>query len=153
MNKSIPIEGCAFLDAVAVGEDFHFGDYNELVGGGSFDSFAQFPQWEGKMFSTGISHAAGRYQFEPATWFGQVNRLGLTDFSPDSQDRAAWDLACRVYGMRQNKRSLLLDLRSRMAANRLISLQSTWTSINVKTWDRYLGALSARQQIGDPAAA
>ena len=46
-----------------------------------------FPQWAGNQGPAGISHAAGAYQFEPATWRRYAATLGITDFSPASQDR------------------------------------------------------------------
>lgn len=48
-----------------------------------------FPIWEGH----GNSHAAGRYQFQPATWEQYAKPLGISDFSAASQDavfRAAY---------------------------------------------------------------
>lgn len=48
-----------------------------------------FPTWEGQ----GNSHAAGAYQFQPATWAQYAQPLGIKDFSPASQDavfRAAY---------------------------------------------------------------
>lgn len=44
-----------------------------------------FPSWEGK----DGSHAAGAYQFEPATWRKYASQLGIKDFSPESQDAVA----------------------------------------------------------------
>lgn len=48
-----------------------------------------FPLWAGK----GNSHAAGKYQFQPATWAFYAERLDIKDFSPLSQEivaAAAW---------------------------------------------------------------
>ncbi len=141
----LPVEALAFLDAIAVGEDYNPTDYDELVGGGKFSGFAAFPVWAGKQFPGGISHAAGRYQFEPATWRGQAAKLKLADFSPQSQDLGAWDLAESVYKARTG-RDFLVNLRSKSARLDLAtSLHSTWTSIGSTTWDRYCGALAARQ--------
>lgn len=145
----LPIEALAFLDAIAVGEDYNPTDYNELVGGGKFTGYGQFPAWAGKIFPTGISHAAGRYQFEPATWKGQAAKLGLKDFSPASQDIGAWDLAETVYRQRTGH-DFLRALQTKAAMTFIPhALQSTWTSISMKTWDRYCGALAARQMLAN----
>lgn len=143
----LPIEALALLDAIAVGEDYVSTDYDELVGGRKFVGFETFPVWAGKQFPGGISHAAGRYQFEPATWRGQQAKLKLADFSPASQDLGAWDLAVSVYRVK-TRRDLLGDLRSRSAGLALaVALHSTWTSIGPATWERYRGALAARQHM------
>src|SRR5260221_5544637 len=52
-----------------------------------------FPLWDGTMGPKGQTHAAGAYQFEPATWRQYAEPLGIHDFSPESQDavfRAAY---------------------------------------------------------------
>lgn len=136
----------AFLDAIAIGENYDPIDYTELVGGGNFSDFKTFPTWPGKTFSSGISHAAGRYQFEPATWKFQANKLGLRDFSPASQDQAAWDLAVTVY-RNKTRRNLESDLSARIFDKIAPALQSTWTSISAITSERYLGALTARRML------
>jgi hypothetical protein len=46
-----------------------------------------FPIWEGRMGPQGISHAAGFGQFQPKTWEPYAKKLGITDFSPESQDK------------------------------------------------------------------
>ena len=67
------------------------GNYNVGYGGADLSnaplSATGFPQWPGKMGPSGISHAAGGYQFEPGTWNQYAKPLGITDFSPQSQDR------------------------------------------------------------------
>jgi muramidase (phage lysozyme) len=60
-------------------------NYNILFGGGRFEDLTRHPD---KVIRTPryASAAAGAYQFMPATW-GEVQRkLGLSDFSPQSQD-------------------------------------------------------------------
>jgi hypothetical protein len=71
------------------------GSYTSLVGGGQipidahYDQYG-FPIWSGWTPPSGrISHAAGKYQFEPATWALYAARLGISDFSPHSQDAVA----------------------------------------------------------------
>lgn len=87
-----------FLDPLYAIRRFESGhDYNalvgEAVGKGTADKYVQdaygFPQWPGRKFSTGISHAAGAYQFQPTTWALYAAPLGIADFSPKSQDAVA----------------------------------------------------------------
>lgn len=65
--------------------------YNTLYGGGTFNSYAAHPN---QRITAGgyTSTAAGRYQFLYGTWIGIKNKLGLPDFSPQSQDIAALEL-------------------------------------------------------------
>ncbi len=69
-------------------------DWGILCGGTRFHDFSAFPTWAGFKGS----HAAGGYQFEPATWALVVqNNPMITDFSPLAQDIGAlWLL--RKYG-------------------------------------------------------
>jgi len=140
----------AFLDALAEGESTGaakaegISPYFILYGGGSFRNLPRtaigFPIWPGK----DNSHAAGKYQFEPRTYEKQAARLGLSDFSPASQDAAAWDLAATVYHNVIGG-NLLTDL---LIADDLDSipsvLHSTWTSLSEATFtERYHAALAA----------
>lgn len=87
---------CAFLDALAFSEGTaaHGDDgYNVLVGGDLFDGYADHPRtlvWlpRYQVYST----AAGRYQILAHIWDNLRDMLGLPDFSPVSQDRAAIEL-------------------------------------------------------------
>lgn len=106
-----------------------------------FTSFAAFPIWDGWHFPGGVSHAAGRYQFEPVTWKEQMAKLHLSDFGPAAQDEAAWDLACAVYHHRTG-RSLPIDLAAQRFGQVASMLQSTWTSLSPATFEkRYRAAL------------
>lgn len=83
----------AFLDPLAYIRHFESaGRYNIAYGGtdisgAQHDEFG-FPLWEGK----DNSHAAGAYQFQPGTWRQYASRLGIKDFSEESQDAVA--VAC-----------------------------------------------------------
>lgn len=62
--------------------------YNMLFGGGLFSSFAKHPNQ--KVVAGGYtSTAAGAYQFLYSTWQEVAISLGLSDFSPASQDLGA----------------------------------------------------------------
>lgn len=88
-----------FLNVIAKAEgtaDIGQDGYNVLFGGNTFDSYnthpnrnKRFRQTDGQTRNT---TAAGRYQFLNRTWTSQANKLGLEDFSPRSQDKAALGL-------------------------------------------------------------
>lgn len=66
--------------------------YNVMFGGGRFKDFSRHPD---KVISSPggySSAAAGAYQFLPGTFAGAQKRLGLRDFSPESQNLAMLDL-------------------------------------------------------------
>jgi muramidase (phage lysozyme) len=70
--------------------------YNTLFGGGKFENLQDHPR---QLFdfteTTGRKNktsAAGRYQFLSNTWDEQAKKLGLPDFSEQSQDLAAINL-------------------------------------------------------------
>ena len=79
----------AFLRVIREGESGQGDDaYQVMFGGAKFDSFADHPRQK-HTFGTLTSTAAGAYQFLSRTWDECRDVLGLPDFSPDSQDRAA----------------------------------------------------------------
>ena len=61
--------------------------YNTMFGGGRFTDMSRHPD---TVIHTDrySSAAAGAYQFMPATWNRAAGALGLTDFSPTSQEAA-----------------------------------------------------------------
>lgn len=74
----------SFLDTIANVESG--GRYNVSVGGKTFNSYSKHPE----MFDPSLgSDAAGRYQFISTTFNPIAKKLGLKDFSPQSQDIAA----------------------------------------------------------------
>lgn len=89
-----------FLDFIAVSEGtYGKGDdgYNVTFGGDTFDNGLAFhPNIQRAFVQTDgqikYSGAAGRYQFINQTWNGLAKQLGLTDFSKESQDKAALEL-------------------------------------------------------------
>ena len=85
----------AFLDTIAFSEGTAFrGDdgYNVLVGGQLFQGYVYHPRELIHVRDDLYSTAAGRYQFLAHTWDDLASRLGLTDFSPVSQDKGAIEL-------------------------------------------------------------
>lgn len=66
--------------------------YNTMFTGAQFSDTSKHPRQINK--SNGLSSdAAGAYQFLSTTWDGAKNALGLTDFSPSSQEKAGKYLA------------------------------------------------------------
>lgn len=124
----------ALLNSVAAGES---PDYNTVYGGGRFEEMNDHPRRAVPIRSGPnagrTSSAAGRYQFLGSTWDEAKNALGLPDFSPDSQDRAAAWLAERDYKKRTG-RDLWADVEEAKADPRKLNfiggaLSKTWTSL------------------------
>lgn len=157
MTGETPVQAkVAFRDALARGEtepdSVPRGYGYDILCGSTvanpkrFTGYAAFPVWDGWRFPGGISHAAGRYQFEPVTWHEQQAKLNLPDFSPASQDIAAWDLANTVYHRISGGHSLLTDLMlgGQFFPKIAAGLRTTWTSLNPLTFGpRYTAALLA----------
>jgi muramidase (phage lysozyme) len=125
----LPPEAYALLDTISGTESA--GKYDIMYGKKRFSSYADHPR---QLFSIERgpnkgkkTSAAGRYQFIRDTWDDQASKLGLKDFSPASQDAAAWNLAKETYG-----RGLMQDLRSGDPAKIAAigkALRHQWTSL------------------------
>ncbi len=76
----------ATLDTIAWAEGGR--SYGTLYGGGTFSDFSKHPN---RRITAGgyTSTAAGRYQFLYSTYVDHSRTLGITDFSPHSQDLLA----------------------------------------------------------------
>lgn len=99
--------------------------YDVMNGGQRFKDFAAHPGFVG---AGGTSTASGRYQFIRSTWEMAAKTLGLTDFSPASQDRAAAWLAQRDYRARTG-RDLNQDIAAGNYAAVKAGLGATWDGI------------------------
>jgi muramidase (phage lysozyme) len=133
-DDSLPFEARALLDSIAPGEA---SGYNTLYGGRSFSSFGDHPRQDIPITSGPnagkTSSAAGRYQFLAPTWDEASQALGLSDFSPKSQDQAAWWLAQRDYKKRTGS-DLLGDIQQSGGDQEHLNnigrqLSGTWTSL------------------------
>lgn len=115
-DTSLPLEAKAFLDTIS---RYEARDYDVIVGEGKygappkFSDFSKHPNVIGMRTSAGPSTAAGRYQFVFSTWRDLQKKYPgqFTDFSPATQDRAAWRYAQDVFKERTG-RDLSEALRS-----------------------------------------
>jgi muramidase (phage lysozyme) len=117
----------AFLKMIRVGEGTSDKNgYKRLVGGGNFDSFADHPLHTPRtihMKGTAIrSTAAGAYQILYRTWIQTKKQLGLTDFSPASQDKAAIQLI-------KNRRNALEDVKKWKIREAILKCNREWASL------------------------
>lgn len=120
----------AFLETIAASEG---ANYDTVVGGGKFSDYSDHPNRVGVITGDGPSTAAGRYQITGTTWRRIRRQLGLTDFSPESQDRAAIEL------LRQ--RGALQDVMDGNVDAAIAKLGSEWQSLPSGT-SRYQGKRS-----------
>lgn len=120
-----------FLGAIRATEsngDYHVGYSNVDLSGYPVDAYG-FPQWGGKTTSSGPTHAAGAYQFQPGTWKSVASKYNLNFQSKADQDAGAWYLAQSDYTARTG-RSLTDDLATGSYAKVASALKTTWTSIS-----------------------
>lgn len=114
-DQTMTPEQSRFLNTIAGPESG--GKYNVRYtpgGGTTFDDLSKHPNIP-ELITSGphkgeTSTAAGKYQFLKTTWDRIAGELGLTDFSPASQDKAAWHLAATTY-FQKTRRALLADLQ------------------------------------------
>ena len=132
VNMNLPPEARALLDTIAGTES---PGYNVIYGGKRFSEYGDHPRIDVPIRSGPnkgkTSSASGRYQFLGSTWDEMSLQHKLKDFSPENQDKGAWELAKRDYGLRTG-RDLLADLRSGDAARMAgvgVALSPTWTSL------------------------
>ncbi len=115
----------AFLHMIRVAEGTAGADgYSTMVGGALFRGFHDHPRVLVTITSRGQqikSSAAGAYQMLRGTWDEVRRRLGLTDFSPASQDRAAVELIRR--------RGALADVRAGRFADAIAKCRKEWASL------------------------
>ena len=129
VSNEIPPQGRALLDTIAGTES---PGYDVLYGGKRFTDFSQHPNIPVPIRSGPnkgkTTTAAGRYQFIFDTWKGIQGELGLPNFSPESQDQAAWHLAQTEY-QRREQRGLLRDLENGIFDRVGPALRQQWTSL------------------------
>lgn len=112
--------------------------YRTLVGGELFDSFDDHPRMLVYLPNLGISSsAAGAYQFIRRTWDGVARKLGLMDFSPESQDLAAVELI--------RQRGALDDVRAGRFAVAVNKCRKEWASLPGAGYGQHENSLSRLQ--------
>ncbi len=130
--KDIPTEGAALLETIAGPESGGQYDVRYTPDGGSkFSDLSRHPNIAEPTRDGRQSTAAGKYQFVKATWDRAARALGLKDFSPESQDKAAWWLARQDY-QSHTGRDLLSDLKSpdaNVQAGIRRTLSQTWEGL------------------------
>lgn len=147
----VPPEAARLLNAIAGSESSEGGGYNMIVGSGKYGAPATLSDMSDhpRIKGVGLTHAggewlnvndpraktsssaAGRYQFTATTWDALHRKHPNLpkDFSPASQDMAAWQLAQDEYS-RISGRNLQVDLAdpSRHAQVEK-TLSGTWSSL------------------------
>jgi len=92
-------------------------DHPAVTGEWKGESIANLgPQYAGM-----VSTAAGRYQIKKSTWLECKRALGLPDFGPESQDRAA------VYLIK--RRGALDDVQAGRVADAVAKCRQEWASL------------------------
>lgn len=118
----------SFLSALKLGESSGPGAYTQGTGGTDLSNAPTnqygFPEWGG----FGNSHAAGAYQFQPATWEQYGSEYNLNFRNPGDQNAAAWYLAQDTYKAKTGG-----ELSSALAAGDYSPVQSAlakvWPSV------------------------
>lgn len=107
-----------FLDFLAEAEG---ADYNVITGGGRFSDFSRHPAVVGMTTRDGKSTAAGRYQITKPTYDEFAPKLGIKDFSPESQDKIALAII--------SQSGALDDVRQGNFRNAIDKLGGRWASL------------------------
>jgi muramidase (phage lysozyme) len=116
VSQEVPIEGRALLDTIAVSESAYPGrdPYRVIYGGRTAENLADHPrQYVAIVTGPNVGQktsAAGRYQYLGRSWDEARKALGLPDFSPESQDKAAFWEAQRTYRANTG-RDLVADIQ------------------------------------------
>lgn len=131
----------AFLAGIRYGEGTAGADgYSIKCGGGNFDDYSTHPAlagWRGWPMplemarkagypNGAVSTAAGAYQINRPTWLRLAAKLGLTDFTPDSQDRAALELI--------REKGALADVLAGRVALAVAKTNKIWASLPGSTY-------------------
>jgi muramidase (phage lysozyme) len=116
----------AFLDVISMAETGTIDpiSYSSLVFNGSFSDFSTHPKVKQCSAIRGrriCSTAAGRYQIMDFNWDYLAPKLGLPDFSPESQDRMA------LYFI--ERKGAMADILARRFEKAACKVGTVWASI------------------------
>lgn len=140
-STKLPALGAAFMNAVAQNESN--GKWNVIYGGSTFDDYSQHPQTFVKIESGpnkgDVSSAAGKFQITYSTYKKWAPKLGITDFTPESQVKIAWAIAKAEY-KRLTGENLLSVLQSGDEA----AIKDAFKTLN-KQWTSLPGGIEATQ--------
>lgn len=110
-----------YLDLLSYTEGTEKHGYHTKFGGGRLEDLSQHPNKIWGRTGDGATTATGRYQFLGSTYKEQQKKLGLPDFSPQNQDRAAVSLIMQ--------RGALDDILKGDIDSANRKLSSTWASL------------------------
>lgn len=131
----------AFLQMIRVAEGTDGPNgYRMLFGGSTFSDYSDHPRQYIKAMSNGqpiTSSAAGAYQFLAKTWDSVRAKLGLSDFSPASQDAGAVELIRQA--------GALDDVQAGRFATAVRKVRKIWASLPGAGYGQPERALSTLQ--------
>lgn len=133
----------AYVILAAIGQT-EASSYDARSGGGRFDDFATYPDEIG----IGGASKAGRYGLDGSTWVRVAGQAGLPDFSPASQDRAAWWLARKNYNV-QTGRSLEEDISAGLWNDIRKELAPTWAGLAKLSDEDFVKLMGVRAAIAN----
>lgn len=131
-----------FLDFIGKAEG---ADYSTVVGGSKFTDFRAHPRIVGLVTKEGPSTAAGKYGITATTYDDYAPKIGVRDFSPDSQDKLAIAIIKR--------RGALEDVQRGDFNAAIAKLGSTWASFPSSPYSQpKRSAEWAAKELGTPIA-
>lgn len=131
-NRNLPPQAAGILSAIAKRESSGRYDirYDGTADGGKISSFVDHPRTFAATAGGQKSSAAGKYMFIGSTWDAAAAATGVKDFSPESQDAAAWYWAQKTYAdVSGHRRSLTQAIEDRDWASIRKALGTQWEGV------------------------
>jgi len=132
-NQNLSTNAAAFMNAVSENESR--GKWNVIYGGSTFDDYSHHPRKFIKIESGPnkgkFSSAAGKFQITYSTYKKWAPKLGIKDFTPESQMKIAWAIAKAEYKrLTGNNLQAILDSGDEEAIKAAAkTLNKQWTSL------------------------